>query len=149
MLKRTEEILKKEHEEFLICNMYEDGDDGSSVDENLSRSGGSVREDDKEEDPVESTKTGRDGGVMTTGKAKLNFVMCGNNTTLKTSVSKVFRGQSINKRINFTSEREEQCVCDERGEDTWTANQCNRASSSHSALRGGSDASDSQLCVSL
>ncbi len=65
ILKRTEEILKKEHEEFLICNMYEDGDDGSSVDEDLSRSGGSVREDDKEdENPVESTKTGRDGGGL-------------------------------------------------------------------------------------
>ncbi|XP_026054697.1 GTPase IMAP family member 7-like [Carassius auratus] len=63
ILKRTEDILKKEHEEFLICNMYEDGGDGSSVDGNLSRSGSSGRDDDKhKEDHAESIKTGRGGG---------------------------------------------------------------------------------------
>ncbi len=30
--------------------------------------------------------------VMTTGKPKLNIVLCGNNPTLKNSVSKIFRG---------------------------------------------------------
>ncbi|XP_016421696.1 uncharacterized protein PFB0765w-like [Sinocyclocheilus rhinocerous] len=100
LIRRTEEILKKEHEEFLICNMYEDGGDGSSVDEDLSRSGASVRDDDKEEEnSVESTKTGRDGGVIT-GKAKLNIVLCGNHPTLKDSVSKIFRG-TMNKQINI------------------------------------------------
>ncbi|KAL0147514.1 hypothetical protein M9458_057180 [Cirrhinus mrigala] len=115
VLKRTEEILKKEHEKFLICNMYEGVDDGSSVDEDLSRSGGSVKKDGEEEDPVVSTKAGRDG-VMTTGKAKLNFVVCGNNTTLKTSVSKVFRG-TINKQKNkFLSQRERINVCVKKDE---------------------------------
>ncbi len=49
---------------------------------------------------------------MTTGKAKLNFVMCGNNTTLKTSVSKVFRGtfnKQKNKRL-LQKERSNVCV---------------------------------------
>uniref|UniRef100_A0A8C1UFR6 AIG1-type G domain-containing protein n=1 Tax=Cyprinus carpio TaxID=7962 RepID=A0A8C1UFR6_CYPCA len=119
ILKMTEEILKKEHEEFLICNMYEDGGDGSSVDEDLSRSGGSVRDDDKqEEDPAESTKNGRGGGVTTTGKAKLNFVMCGNNATLKSSVSKVFRG-TVNKQKNkLLPQKERSNVCVKKEEKT-------------------------------
>ncbi|XP_051765867.1 repetitive organellar protein [Ctenopharyngodon idella] len=114
MLRRTEEILKKEHEEFLICNMYEDIDYGSSVDEDPSRSGGSVQGDDKEEedsDLNESIKTGNDGGVTTSGKSKLNFVLCGYNTTLKTSVSKMFRG-TINKKINkYLHQKEKRNVC--------------------------------------
>ncbi len=44
LFRRTEEILKKECKEFLICNMYEDEGDGTSVDEDQSRSGASVRE---------------------------------------------------------------------------------------------------------
>ncbi|XP_016421703.1 inner centromere protein A-like [Sinocyclocheilus rhinocerous] len=64
LFRKTEEILKKEHEEFLICNMYEDGGDEASVDEDLSRSGASDREEDEEEDSdlKESTKTASDGG---------------------------------------------------------------------------------------
>uniref|UniRef100_A0A8C1ML97 GTPase IMAP family member 8 n=1 Tax=Cyprinus carpio TaxID=7962 RepID=A0A8C1ML97_CYPCA len=60
LFRKTEEILKKEREDFLIGNMYEDGGDGSSVDEDLS----SVRDDNEEEDSdlKECTKTGRDGG---------------------------------------------------------------------------------------
>ncbi|KAL0153422.1 hypothetical protein M9458_051260 [Cirrhinus mrigala] len=95
LFRKTEKILKKEREEYLTCNKYEDRDDGSSVDRDLSRSGGSVKGDNKEKkesDLKESTKTASDGGVVTTGKAKLNFVLCGNNTTLKNSVSKIFRG---------------------------------------------------------
>ncbi|XP_073699553.1 uncharacterized protein [Garra rufa] len=68
LFRRTEEILKKEHEKFLIGNMYEDEGNGSSVDEDPSKS------------------------VMTSGKAKLNIVLCGYNTTLKNSVSEMFRG---------------------------------------------------------
>ncbi|RXN39149.1 GTPase IMAP family member 8-like protein [Labeo rohita] len=67
LFRRTEEILKEEHKEFLICNMYEDGGDGTSVDEDPCRSGGSVRGDDKEKedsDLKESTKTERDGGGL-------------------------------------------------------------------------------------
>ncbi|XP_067272659.1 GTPase IMAP family member 7-like [Pseudorasbora parva] len=63
MFRRIEKMLKDENKEFLISNMYEDGGDGSSVDEDLSRSGGSVQEDDKEEDSEvnDSAKTGSDG----------------------------------------------------------------------------------------
>ncbi|XP_016112410.1 GTPase IMAP family member 2-like [Sinocyclocheilus grahami] len=65
LIRRIEEILKNEHAEFLICNKYEDGGDGASVDEDLSRSGASDRDDEKQKkdsDLKESTKTGRDGG---------------------------------------------------------------------------------------
>ncbi|KAL0149838.1 hypothetical protein M9458_054886 [Cirrhinus mrigala] len=54
LFRRIEKILKKEHKEFLICNMYEDGGDGSSVDGDLSRSGLSDRGDDKEKDYEET-----------------------------------------------------------------------------------------------
>ncbi|KAL0150751.1 hypothetical protein M9458_053974, partial [Cirrhinus mrigala] len=95
LFRRTEEIFKEEREEYPICDMYEDESDGSSEDEDLSRSGDSVRGDDEEKkdsDLKGSTKTASDEGVMITGKPKLNIVLCGNNPTLKSSVSKMFRG---------------------------------------------------------
>ncbi|KAK2906543.1 hypothetical protein Q8A67_005528 [Cirrhinus molitorella] len=94
LFRRIEKILKEEHEEFLICNTYEDEGDATSEDEDQSRSGVSVRgeSEEKDSDLKESTKTASDGGVTTTGKAKLNIVLCGNNTALKNSVSKMFRG---------------------------------------------------------
>ncbi|RXN12250.1 GTPase IMAP family member 8-like protein [Labeo rohita] len=91
MLRSTENMLKEEHEEFLICNMYED--DGTSVDEDPESS-----------DQIwgrkthQSTKTASDGGVATSGKSKLNIVLCGNNPTLKNSVSKMFRGVTSKPR---------------------------------------------------
>uniref|UniRef100_A0A8C1WLM6 GTPase IMAP family member 8 n=1 Tax=Cyprinus carpio TaxID=7962 RepID=A0A8C1WLM6_CYPCA len=105
LFRKIEKILKKEHKEFLICDMHED--DGSSVDGDLSRSGGSIRGDDKEKDSDlnESTQTASDGGVTTTVKAKLNIVLCGNNPTLKNSVSKMFRG------ITSKSQKEMSKVC--------------------------------------
>ncbi|XP_077081977.1 uncharacterized protein LOC143735698 [Siphateles boraxobius] len=93
MIRRIEEMLKEEHEEFLVCNIDEDG--GSSADGGLRRSGGSFRGDGKKEDGKlkQNSKTASDGGVTTSGKAKLNIVLCGYNTTLKTSVSKILRGK--------------------------------------------------------
>ncbi len=64
LFRRTEEILKKECKEFLICDVYEDEGDGTSVDGDQSRSGASVRRDDEEKkdsDHKESTKTASDG----------------------------------------------------------------------------------------
>ncbi|KAK2906550.1 hypothetical protein Q8A67_005535 [Cirrhinus molitorella] len=102
LFRRTEEILRKEREEFLICNKNEDVGEGLSVDEDQSRSGGSVRGDKKakkDSDLKEGTKSASDGEV-TAGKAKLNIVLCGNNSALKSSVySKVFqRGGTIHGR---------------------------------------------------
>ncbi len=62
LFRRIEKILKKDHEEFLICDMCED--EGSSTDGDLSRSGASVRGAEKEKkdsDLNNSTKTERDG----------------------------------------------------------------------------------------
>ncbi|ROK38585.1 GTPase IMAP family member 8 [Anabarilius grahami] len=91
MIKRIEDIRKEEHEEFLICDMYEDG--STSVDNNPSSSGGLVRDGKKDGKLNQSTKTGSDGGGITSGKTKLNIVLCGYNTTLKNSVSKMIRGK--------------------------------------------------------
>ncbi|RXN35721.1 GTPase IMAP family member 8-like protein [Labeo rohita] len=114
LFRKIEKIVKKDCEEFLICNMYEDRGDGASVDKDPSRSGASVREDDKEvedSDLSEVTKAASDGGVSTTGKTKLNIVLCGNNPTLKNSVSKMFTG-TINKQLNkFLPQKEKSTVC--------------------------------------
>ncbi|XP_026091305.1 GTPase IMAP family member 8-like [Carassius auratus] len=113
LIRRTEEILKKEQEEFLLCNMYEDGGDGASVDGDLSRSEASDRGDEKEKKDIkESTETASDGGV-TTGKTKLNIVLCGNNSTLKSSVSKILRG-TINKPNKLFHQKEMSNVCVKR-----------------------------------
>ncbi len=64
--RRIEEILEKEHKEYLICNMFEDKG-GAQLDKDLRISGGSVRGDEKEKkysDLKESTKTGHDGGGL-------------------------------------------------------------------------------------
>ncbi|XP_073700391.1 GTPase IMAP family member 8-like [Garra rufa] len=81
------ELIRRTEEMFLTCNVFE-FEGGSSLDGELSRSGASVRGDDKEKksDLKESTQTASDGGV-TAGKSKLNIVLCGNNSTLKSSVS--------------------------------------------------------------
>ncbi|XP_067253115.1 GTPase IMAP family member 2-like [Chanodichthys erythropterus] len=67
MFRRTEEMLKEEHKEFIFCNRYEDKDDGTSVDKDPARSGGSVQGDTKEEEDSDLSedgklKTGSDGG---------------------------------------------------------------------------------------
>ncbi|XP_050957429.1 GTPase IMAP family member 8-like [Labeo rohita] len=98
LFRRTEKIFKeKDDEEFFMCDMYEDEGDGTSVYEG-SRSGASLRGENKEKedsDLKESSTTLSDRGVTITGKLqteKLNIVLCGNNPTLKNSVSKMFRG---------------------------------------------------------
>ncbi|XP_073700395.1 GTPase IMAP family member 8-like isoform X2 [Garra rufa] len=84
LIRKTEELLNKDHKEFLMCNMYEDRGDGTSVDEDLSKSG------------------------VTAGKPKLNIVLCGNNATLKNSVSEMFRG------VTSKSQEEMSKVCQKR-----------------------------------
>ncbi|KAL1251963.1 hypothetical protein QQF64_019759 [Cirrhinus molitorella] len=91
LFRKTEEILEKEHEEFLICNMYEDEDDKTSVDEDQSRSGDSVRGDDKEQEDSDP------GGV------KLNLVVCGSNRELKSFISELILNQS-ERRSELSSE---------------------------------------------
>ncbi|XP_073700390.1 GTPase IMAP family member 8-like [Garra rufa] len=79
------ELIRRTEGIFLTCNVFED-EGGSSVDGDLSRSGGSVRGDEKEKKSDLKESTASDGGV-TAGKSKLNIVLCGNNSTLKSSVS--------------------------------------------------------------
>ncbi|XP_016146093.1 GTPase IMAP family member 8-like [Sinocyclocheilus grahami] len=105
LFRRTEEILKNEHAEYLICNKYEDGGDEASVDEDLSRSGASDREEDEEEDSdlKESTKTASDGGDSE--GVKLNLVVCGSNRELKSFTSNLILKQSESR-----SELSSECV---------------------------------------
>ncbi|XP_042567532.1 GTPase IMAP family member 8-like isoform X2 [Cyprinus carpio] len=101
LFRRTEEILKKEHEEFLLCNMYEDGGDGSSVDEDLSRSEASDREEDEDSELKESTKTASDEGDPE--GVKLNLLVCGSNRELKSFISNLILKQS-ERRSELSSE---------------------------------------------
>ncbi|XP_077081959.1 uncharacterized protein LOC143735687 isoform X2 [Siphateles boraxobius] len=102
MLRRIEKILNEENEEFLICNMYKDEGHGTSVDD-------PVNSDHKRSGQFnQSTKTGSGGGVTSSGKTNLNIVLCGYNTTLKNSVSKLFRG------ITRKPQKEMSKVCEKR-----------------------------------
>jgi len=63
MIRRIEEMLKEEDEEFLVCNIYEEG--ATSVYEEPSRSGGLFRDGTKEDGKLkQNTKTGSDGGGL-------------------------------------------------------------------------------------
>ncbi|XP_051571454.1 uncharacterized protein LOC127451022 [Myxocyprinus asiaticus] len=102
MFQRVEKILKEENEEFLKCEIHE----GPSVHEEPSRSGDSVRRDEKyeestheeAEEPQKSHKQGGDGVSSTvSGKAKLNLVLCGSDATLKASLSKHLHGKIPSK----------------------------------------------------
>uniref|UniRef100_A0A8C1MJQ2 AIG1-type G domain-containing protein n=1 Tax=Cyprinus carpio TaxID=7962 RepID=A0A8C1MJQ2_CYPCA len=77
MFRKIEKMLKEEHKDYLICNMYEDG-------------------------------------VTTTGKTKLNIVLCGNNSTLKSLVSRMFRGTVIKPMNKLLPQKEMSRVCQKR-----------------------------------
>ncbi len=62
---KIEKIVKKECEEFLVCNMYGERRDESSVDGDLSRTESSVRGDEADDSDVsEVTKTSNDRGGL-------------------------------------------------------------------------------------
>ncbi|XP_051988833.1 GTPase IMAP family member 8-like isoform X2 [Xyrauchen texanus] len=108
IFQRIKKILKKEDEECIICDMYEDADDGTPVDK-TSRSGHLVGPEEEEDSDHEvegkfkeshtSVVKKSDGrgalnvfsSVPVPGKPELNVMLCGSNTTLKASVSKQFR----------------------------------------------------------
>ncbi|XP_026109534.1 uncharacterized protein LOC113081799 [Carassius auratus] len=53
-------------------------------------------------------------GVRTTGKTKLNIVLCGNNSTLKSIVSRMFRGTVIKPMNKLLPQKEMSRVCQKR-----------------------------------
>ncbi|KAI7804108.1 putative early endosome antigen 1-like, partial [Triplophysa rosa] len=74
MCRRIDNILKKEPDAFIVCDMYEDALEGTSVDEKQNRPEMSVN-------------------------SKLNVVLCGTDATLKVTVSKLLRGKPLNHKV--------------------------------------------------
>uniref|UniRef100_A0A672KPP2 AIG1-type G domain-containing protein n=1 Tax=Sinocyclocheilus grahami TaxID=75366 RepID=A0A672KPP2_SINGR len=123
IIQRVEKITQK-YGEFLRCEIFDDAEEGTSINEEQRTSEGLVRqEEEKEEDTTheeaekakESHKKGNDGGGVlgyfwskreqspeyihpnstVPGKAKLNLVLCGHDEKLKATVSKILRGKPL------------------------------------------------------
>ncbi|XP_073669816.1 GTPase IMAP family member 4-like [Paramisgurnus dabryanus] len=75
MIKRVDEILEKEPEEYLKCDIYEDAEAEGSAEE------------------YSSHKKNKDGGASVGGKSNLNLVLCGADPGLK----KEFSPQCVKK----------------------------------------------------
>nr|XP_055038535.1 uncharacterized protein LOC129426304 [Misgurnus anguillicaudatus] len=107
MLRRVDEILKKEPEEYLKCEIFLDAAAavGTSVDPEPTKHEDSVRSVENKSDfkddgkPKESHKKNKDGG----GKSNLNVVLCGSDAGLKVTVSKLLRGKKPSHQKEFSS----------------------------------------------
>nr|XP_055038502.1 GTPase IMAP family member 8-like [Misgurnus anguillicaudatus] len=109
MLRRIDEILKKEPEEYLKCDIYEDAE-GSSVDQKPIIHEESVRsEEDKsyhkdDGQTKEIHKKNKDrGGLFSSEKSNLNMVLCGSDAGLKVTISKLLRGKKPSHQKEFSS----------------------------------------------
>ncbi|XP_073713919.1 GTPase IMAP family member 8 [Misgurnus anguillicaudatus] len=107
MFRKVDEILKKEPEEYLKCDIYEDAEaEGSSVDPKPTLHEDSVRSDEDKSDhkddgkPKEIHKKNKDE----TGKSNLNVVLCGADAGLKVAVSKLLRGKKPSHQKEYSSE---------------------------------------------
>ncbi|XP_067311290.1 GTPase IMAP family member 9-like [Pseudorasbora parva] len=149
LFKWVDEILKGNQEDYLTSDifrnfkgMFVDEEPINSEDENTSSHHNAYGK------SKETQKRGSEEGSLFSnfsGKQKLNLVLCGSNGSLKVSVSKLLRGKKMKPSRKLTSSGE----CVKKGEDSWSSYQSGGSSSSQSALRGGSEASDSPLCLSL
>ncbi|CAM4319045.1 unnamed protein product [Leuciscus chuanchicus] len=92
ILKNVDKILKENKEEFLTCEIYEDVI-GTSVDEEQSRSDHSFR---AEEEYEEHSYHKDDGKPKERQKerTKVSLVLCGNDGTLKSSISELILQQT-------------------------------------------------------
>nr|XP_055038783.1 GTPase IMAP family member 8-like [Misgurnus anguillicaudatus] len=91
MIKRVDDILEKEPEEYLKCDIYED-----------AKAEGSAEE-------YSSHKKNKDGGGLfssVSGKSNLNLVLCGADPGLKVNISKLLRGKPPSNKKEFSP----QCV---------------------------------------
>ncbi|XP_073713942.1 uncharacterized protein [Misgurnus anguillicaudatus] len=106
MFKRVDDILEKEPEEYLTCDIYEDAKaEGSSVDPEpevtqhedslRSKEDKSYHKDDGK--PKERHKKNKDGGglfSLVSGKSNLNLVLCGADPGLKVNISRLLQADS-------------------------------------------------------
>ncbi|CAM4675359.1 unnamed protein product [Leuciscus chuanchicus] len=107
ILERVEKILKENQVQFLICDLYEEaGEEGTSEDEEQSRSGVSVTAEeegdlDHEDDGKIQKNTLLAESVC--ASPKLNVVLCGSDRTLKVFISNLILDQR-DRRSEFSSE---------------------------------------------
>ncbi|XP_065134323.1 uncharacterized protein [Paramisgurnus dabryanus] len=108
MLKRVDEIFRKEPEEYLKCDIYEDA--GSSVDPEPTKHEDSVRSEEEKSyhkddgKPKEIHKKNTFGGsLFSSEKSNLNVVLCGSDAGLKVNVSKLLRGIKLTHQKEFSS----------------------------------------------
>uniref|UniRef100_A0A673LUJ4 AIG1-type G domain-containing protein n=1 Tax=Sinocyclocheilus rhinocerous TaxID=307959 RepID=A0A673LUJ4_9TELE len=119
IFKRVDKILQENQEEYLICEIFHDAE-GTSVDEEQSRSHGSVRSEGKNKersyykDDGKPKQSKRNEGSQIdirqrirsnfSVKQKLNLVLCGSDPTFKVSLSKLLRGKNITPHQRESSE---------------------------------------------
>ncbi|XP_016352082.1 GTPase IMAP family member 8-like [Sinocyclocheilus anshuiensis] len=100
IFKRVDKILKDNKEEYLTCDIFHDVV-GSSVDEeqlNSEEENKKSSHHNNDGKPNERQKRRSGEGRLfsnSSGKQKLNLVLCGSNPTFKVSVSKLLRGKKI------------------------------------------------------
>ncbi|XP_016410056.1 GTPase IMAP family member 8-like [Sinocyclocheilus rhinocerous] len=110
IFKRVDEILKKNLEDYLTCEIYDDVM-GTSADEEQSRSDDPPRSEEEYEGSSHHKYYGKPKERMSLNvsrKQKLNLMLCGSDTTLTVSVSKLLRGKRI--KSSHKNEISEECV---------------------------------------
>ncbi|XP_048039531.1 GTPase IMAP family member 8-like isoform X2 [Megalobrama amblycephala] len=104
-------ILMGNHQDYLTCGIYEEGTPTSAKQEQ-SKSVEEMEECSYHKDdgkPKEIQKDRSDEvSLNVSGKQKLNLVLCGSDTTLNISVSKILQGKKINP--SHQRESSEECV---------------------------------------
>ncbi|XP_073674414.1 uncharacterized protein [Garra rufa] len=116
IFKTVDKIIQESQEQYLTCDLYEDVE-GTSVDDEQSRSDGSVRSEEKNKECSYYKDDGKHEqskrmSPNVFGKQKLNLVLCGSDSEFKILMSKLLRGKNINKSHQRESSKE--CVKKEK-----------------------------------
>ncbi|XP_073677292.1 GTPase IMAP family member 8-like [Garra rufa] len=126
IFKTVDKMIQESQEQYLTCDIYEDVE-GTSGDEEQSRSDGSVRSEEKnkvcsyykDDGKPEQSKRSEESLIDVrewirsnlranfSRKQKLNLVLCGSDSTCKVSMSKLLR----EKKIKFSHHRQSSKEC--------------------------------------
>ncbi|KAI2666919.1 GTPase IMAP family member 8 [Labeo rohita] len=117
IFKTVDKIIQDCQEKYLTCDIYEDVK-GTSVYEEQSQSHGSVRSEEKNKEcsyykddgKPEQSERNEESPMSSnfSGKKKLNLVLCGSDSTINVSVSKLLRGKYT--KHSHHRESTEECV---------------------------------------